>query len=86
MAFQLVSAEIKADLTSCVATWNYTAGQSSGLGPVGKQILPLIDFVHAHIMPYYHSLNVPGSWDYIPDQMHWDKNCAPVSLVISEVK
>ncbi|KAF8485521.1 hypothetical protein JB92DRAFT_2760994 [Gautieria morchelliformis] len=27
----------------------------TGLGPVGQEIAPVIDLVHAHIMPYYHA-------------------------------
>ncbi|EXJ69867.1 uncharacterized protein A1O5_06939 [Cladophialophora psammophila CBS 110553] len=65
---------------------NYTAGQAPGLGPTGKQILPQSDFVHAHIMPYYHGYNISGSWNYISEQVHWYKNYTPVPLVISETQ
>ncbi|KIW68457.1 hypothetical protein PV04_04400 [Phialophora macrospora] len=65
---------------------NYTAGEKPGLGPVGKQILPMSDFVHTHIMPYYHGYNVSDSWGYIANQVHWYKNYTPVPLVISETQ
>ncbi|ETI24471.1 hypothetical protein G647_03840 [Cladophialophora carrionii CBS 160.54] len=65
---------------------NYTAGEKPGLGPVGKQILPQSDFVHSHIMPYYHGYNISDSWEYIADQVQWYKNYTPVPLVISETQ
>ncbi|KAF8510114.1 hypothetical protein BU17DRAFT_77739 [Hysterangium stoloniferum] len=38
-----------------------------GLGPVGQKIAPVIDVVHAHIMPYYHADRFPSAnnvWPY----------------------
>lgn len=62
------------------------ANETEGLGPVGEQILPQSDFVHAHIMPYYHGYNQSEAWSYIESQVWWYKNNTPVPTVISEVR
>lgn len=65
-----------------------SASNSNGLGPIGKQIEPLSDYIHAHVMPYYHNnLNEAGSWQYIHDQVLWYKQYIPnLPLVITEVR
>jgi len=61
------------------------ANETGGLGPIGEQILPESDFVHAHVMPYYHGYNQSDAWSYIESQVWWYKNNTPVPTIISEV-
>jgi len=57
-----------------------------GLGPTGELILAQSDFIHAHIMPYYHNnLNESGAWGYISNQIAWYKENINLPIVISEV-
>jgi hypothetical protein len=60
---------------------------STGIGPIGSQILPLSDFVHAHVMPYYHNdYTEAESWAYIRSQVEWYKRYIPdLPMIISEV-
>ncbi|KAK4940394.1 hypothetical protein LTR10_019500 [Elasticomyces elasticus] len=62
------------------------ANETEGLGPVGEQILPQSDFVHAHVMPYYHGYNQSDAWSYIESQVWWYKNNTPVPTIISETQ
>ena len=63
-----------------------SASNGNGLGSIGQQIVPLSDYIHAHVMPYYHNnLNEAGSWAYIHAQILWYKKYINLPLIISEV-
>lgn len=57
------------------------SGQNwTGLGPVGQEIAPVIDLVHAHIMPYYHADEFPTAstvWPYFETYIPFLKEILP---------
>ncbi|OZJ01796.1 hypothetical protein BZG36_05535, partial [Bifiguratus adelaidae] len=58
-----------------------------GLGPTGEKILAQSDFIHAHIMPYYHNnLTEAESWAYIRSQVAWYKKNIDLPTLISETQ
>ena len=62
-------------------------GLGVGLGAVGAALEPALDFVHAHIMAYYHNVGVAEAWNYTAGQVLWYKKYLPqLPLVISEVR
>lgn len=61
-------------------------GLGVGLGPVGKALVPVLDFIHAHVMAYYHNIQVDDAWTYTANQVLWYKKYLPqFPLIISEV-
>jgi len=63
-----------------------SSSDGTGIGPTGAEILPLSDFIHAHIMPYYHgNIAEADAWAYISTQIAWyKKNIPNLPLIISE--
>jgi hypothetical protein len=62
-------------------------GLGVGLGVVGAALEPVLDFVHAHVMAYYHNVGVAEAWNYTANQVLWYKKYLPhLPLVISEVR
>lgn len=62
-------------------------GLGVGLGVVGAALEPVLDFVHAHIMAYYHNVGVAEAWNYTAGQVLWYKKYLPqLPLIISEVR
>lgn len=61
-------------------------GLGVGLGTVGKALEPVLDFIHAHVMAYYHNIQVDDAWAYTANQVLWYKKYLPqFPLIISEV-
>jgi hypothetical protein len=62
-------------------------GLGVGLSVVGAALEPVLDFVHAHVMAYYHNVGVAEAWNYTANQILWYKKYLPqLPLVISEVR
>lgn len=62
-------------------------GLGVGLGPVGKALVPVLDFIHAHVMAYYHNIQVDDAWTYTANQVLWYKKYLPqFPLIISGVR
>ena len=62
-------------------------GLGVGLGVVGESLVPVLDFVHAHVMAYYHNIQVDSAWNYTANQVLWYKKYLPqFPLIISEVR
>ncbi|KAL7931567.1 hypothetical protein V8C35DRAFT_329558 [Trichoderma chlorosporum] len=61
-------------------------GLGVGLGPVGSALVPVMDFIHAHVMAYYHNIPVDDAWNYTSSQVLWYKQYLPqFPLIISEM-
>jgi hypothetical protein len=61
-------------------------GLGVGLGDVGQALEPHLDFVHAHVMAYYHNIQIQDAWNYTMNQVLWYKKYIPqLPLIISEV-
>ncbi|KAH8703622.1 hypothetical protein BGW36DRAFT_414093 [Talaromyces proteolyticus] len=61
-------------------------GVGVGLGVIGEAVAPIIDFCHAHIMAYYHNIQVQDAWNYTASQVLWYKQYLPkLPLLISEM-
>ncbi|KAL7918549.1 hypothetical protein ACQKWADRAFT_303788 [Trichoderma austrokoningii] len=61
-------------------------GLGVGLGPVGQALVPVMDFIHAHVMAYYHNIQVDDAWNYTATQVLWYKKYLPqFPLIISEM-
>ncbi|KAL6803360.1 hypothetical protein GGI42DRAFT_342662 [Trichoderma sp. SZMC 28013] len=61
-------------------------GLGVGLGVVGKALEPVLDFIHAHVMAYYHNIQVDDAWTYTANQVLWYKKYLPqFPLIISEM-
>jgi hypothetical protein len=58
-----------------------------GLAKTGSGVKANSDFVHAHVMPFYHG-NMPESqtWDYIKNQVIWLKNTVGLPTMITETQ
>lgn len=64
-----------------------TNGLGVGLGVVGAALEPVIDFVHAHSMAYYHNIQIQDAWEYTSNQVLWYKEYLPQKpLILSEVR
>ncbi|KAI5478344.1 B-(1-6) glucan synthase [Pseudohyphozyma bogoriensis] len=65
-----------------------SGSDGTGLGSVGQGIADNSDYVHAHIMPYYHGSEAPDisdAWPYITKQMAWFADTLPgLPLIITE--
>ncbi|KAI5474282.1 hypothetical protein MNV49_003665 [Pseudohyphozyma bogoriensis] len=70
-------------------TGTMSGSDGTGLGSTGKSISENSDYVHAHIMPYYHGNEAPlisDAWPYILKQMTWFQTTLPsLPLFITEV-
>lgn len=64
-----------------------SGSDGSSLGDTGTQIKAASDFVHAHIMPYYHG-NVQESttWDYISKQIDYLTSTVQLPTFITETQ
>jgi exo-beta-1,3-glucanase (GH17 family) len=58
-----------------------------GLGPIGTKIKAASDYVHAHIMPFYHgNMNEDETWDYISGQVQWLRQTVDMPTMITETQ
>ncbi|KAH8894621.1 B-(1-6) glucan synthase [Thozetella sp. PMI_491] len=58
-----------------------------GLGPLGKSVKANSDYVHDHIMPYYHpEVTAAQSWAWIKERIEWVNKTVGLPVMITETQ
>ena len=64
-----------------------SSDDGQGLADMGQQVKNNSDYVHSHIMPYYHgNLQESETWDYISGQLDFYSTVVQLPTFITETQ
>jgi exo-beta-1,3-glucanase (GH17 family) len=64
-----------------------SGSDGTGLASTGQAVKDNSDFVHAHVMPFYHgNLDENQTWDYISGQLQWLNSTVGLPTMVTETQ